>query len=46
MELGLCPVSQVAEQGVWDRLLETLVDLGLTDDWRHMIDNTTVRGHS
>ena len=35
-----------AEQGVWDALLETLVDLGLTDDWRHMIDTTTVRGHS
>lgn len=27
-----------AEQGVWDALLETLVDLGLTDDWQHMID--------
>lgn len=24
-----------AEQGVWDALLETLVDLGLTDDWQH-----------
>ncbi len=35
-----------AEQGVWDALLETLVDLGLTDNWRHMIDSTTVRGHS
>ncbi|MEO9735455.1 MAG: IS5 family transposase [Roseobacter sp.] len=35
-----------AEQGVWDELLETLVDLGLTDDWQHMIDSTTVRGHS
>lgn len=22
-----------AEQGVWDALLQTLVDLGLTDDW-------------
>lgn len=20
-------------------------DLGLTDDWQHMIDSTTVRGH-
>ena len=27
-----------AEQGVWDVLLETLVELGLTDDWQHMID--------
>ena len=35
-----------AEQGVWDGLLETLVDLGLTDGWQHMIDSTTVRGHS
>jgi len=34
-----------AEQGVWDALLQTLVDLGLTDDWQHMIDGTTVRGH-
>lgn len=35
-----------AEQGVWDALLETLVELGLTDDWQHMVDSTTVRGHS
>lgn len=35
-----------AEQGVWDAMLQTLVDLGLTDDWQHMIDSTTVRGHS
>lgn len=35
-----------AEQGVWDALLETLMELGLTDDWQHMIDSTTVRGHS
>jgi transposase len=35
-----------AEQGVWDTLLQTLVDLGLTDDWQHMIDSTTIRGHS
>ena len=35
-----------AEQGVWDARLDTLVDLGLTDDWRHMIDSTAVRGHS
>ena len=34
-----------AEQGVWDALLQTLVDLRLTDDWQHMIDSTTVRGH-
>lgn len=34
-----------AEQGVRDALLQTLVDLGLTDDWQHMIDSTTARGH-
>ena len=30
---------------VCDALLKTLVDLGLTDDWQHMIDSTSVRGH-
>jgi len=35
-----------AEQGVWDAMLETLVELGLTDDWQHMVDSTSVRGHS
>ena len=35
-----------AEQGVWDALLETLVELGLADNWQHMIDTTTIRGHS
>ncbi|RCW82292.1 transposase [Phyllobacterium bourgognense] len=35
-----------AEQGVWEALLETLVELGAADDWQHMIDSTTVRGHS
>jgi len=35
-----------AEQGVWDALLQTLVDLGLTDDWSHMIDSTTARAHA
>lgn len=34
-----------AEQGVWDAILATLVEMGLTDDWQHMIDSTTVRGH-
>ncbi len=33
-----------AEQGVWDALLQTLVDLGLIDDWQHMIGSRTVRG--
>nr|WP_277395603.1 transposase [Gluconobacter kondonii] len=35
-----------AEQGVWDALLQTLVELGLTDDWQHMLDSTVVRAHS
>lgn len=35
-----------AEQGVWDAMLDTLVELGLTDDLQHMIDGTIVRGHS
>ncbi|GBQ92762.1 transposase [Asaia krungthepensis NRIC 0535] len=26
-------------------MLQTLVDLGLTDDWQHMIDSTSIRGH-
>lgn len=34
-----------AEQGVWDAILATLVEFGMTDDWQHMIDSTTVRGH-
>ncbi len=34
------------EQGVWDAMLTTLVDLGLTDDWHHMIDSNIVCGHS
>ncbi len=35
-----------AEQGVWDAMLESLVELGLTDDWSCMIGSTTIRGHS
>lgn len=27
------------------RYLQTLVELGLTDDWQHIIDSTNVRGH-
>jgi hypothetical protein len=27
-------------------MLTTLVDLGLTDDWQHMIDSTVVRSGS
>ncbi|GAP24055.1 transposase [Gluconobacter frateurii NBRC 101659] len=34
------------EQGVWDALLQTLIDLGLTDNWQHMVDSTVVRAHS
>lgn len=32
-------------QGIWDALLQALVDHGLTDDWQHIIDSTTVRSH-
>ena len=35
-----------AEQGVWDALLQTLVDLSLTDNWQHMVASTVVRTHS
>jgi transposase len=34
-----------AEQGVCDALLQTLVDLGRTGDWQHMMHSTSVRGH-
>lgn len=35
------------EQGVFDAILETLVELGIADDWQEqMIDSTTSRGHS
>lgn len=27
-------------------MLATLIDLGLTDNWQHMIDSTIVCGHS
>jgi hypothetical protein len=33
------------EQGVLVALLQTLGDVGLTDDWQHMIDSTSVRDH-
>lgn len=33
-------------QGAWDAILETLVNLGFTDNWQHMIDSTTVRRHT
>jgi len=35
-----------AEQGVWDALLERLIELGLAEYWHQIIDSTTVRGHS
>ena len=35
------------QQGVFDALLETLVELGITDEWKaQMVDSTVVRGHS
>lgn len=36
-----------AAQGVFDAILETLVELGMTDEWRtQMVDSTSVRGHA
>jgi len=35
-----------AEQGVWDALLQTLVELGLTDNLRHMLGSAVMRAHS
>jgi len=35
------------QAGVFDALLEALVELGITDDWTtQMVDSTSVRGHS
>jgi len=35
------------EQGVFDAILATLVELGIADDWQEqMVDSTTSRGHS
>ena len=34
-------------QGIFDALLETLVELGITDEWKvQMVDSTVVRAHS
>jgi len=41
----MCYFRRWAEQGAWDAILATLVELGLNDDWQHMIDRTIVRGH-
>ena len=35
-----------ADHGVWDALLPSLVNLGLTDDWQHRISGTNSHGHS
>jgi len=35
-----------AEQGVWDALLQTRVDLGLTDNWQHRLGSAVARAHS
>jgi hypothetical protein len=35
------PPAQSLKQGLRDALLETLVELGLTDNWQHMIDTST-----
>ena len=40
-----CPLPALAEQGVWEAIPETLIELGQADKWQHMIDRTTVRGY-
>lgn len=39
MELVLCPILSWSELGTWNALLETLVELGLTDERQHTIDS-------
>ena len=35
------------KQGIFDALLETLVEVGIADEWKkQMVDSTIVRGHS
>jgi hypothetical protein len=46
VEFCLCALSSMGGTRRVDALLETLVKLGLADDWRHMVNSTTVRGHS
>jgi hypothetical protein len=42
----MCASGAGASKVSGDAILETLVEFGLTDNWQHMIDSTTVRGHS
>lgn len=35
-----------SEQGVWDAILQTLVDIGLTDDWLDISDNSIDPDHA
>lgn len=36
-----------SQQGMFDAILETLVELGITDEWKvQMVDSTSIRGHS
>src|ERR1700744_506982 len=35
-----------AEQGIWDDMLAPLYELGLTDNWRHMIENPSAPGEA
>jgi hypothetical protein len=32
--------------GVWDAILKTLIELGLADDWAHVMDTTTGYAHA
>ena len=46
VELGLCALPALGRTRRLGCALETSVELGLTDDWQHMIDSTSIRGHS
>lgn len=42
---SMCSSVDRQSKAIWDALLETLVDLGLTDDWQYVIDSAVVRAH-
>jgi len=42
----MCAFAVGPNKEFGNALLETLIELGLTDDWQHMIDSATVRDHS
>src|SRR3546814_10989612 len=46
IELGLCALPSLRRAGCQGCLAAKAVNLGLTDDWQHMIVSTRVRGHA